>query len=69
MDFILELVIEFVVVWIIGYPASFMRWAFTGFKKGRFKEFLKADAYINFGYFTLFLILTIVIIKLLQWAI
>ena len=65
MDFIFEIIIESLVIWICSYPGAFIRWGFTGFKKGKFEEFAKKDPYINFGCFILFLVPIIIGIRLL----
>lgn len=64
MEFIFEILVEVVVVWILGYPGALVRWAIRGFKKGELKKLVKEDGYINSLYFILLLIPVILIINL-----
>jgi hypothetical protein len=70
MEFIAEIFIEYIFVWIIGYPMAFIRWAFTGFKKNKLKDYLAADTYISLIYFAvigiIFFLIYFLIKKIVQ---
>lgn len=58
-----EALFEVIFVWIIGYPVAFLRWMFVGFKKGKFEEYLKTDAYLSFFIFAAICLLIFLLFK------
>ena len=47
MDFIIEFIAEYLFVWFVSYPISFIRWGLSGFEKGKLEKYLKLDGYIQ----------------------
>ncbi len=58
----MEFIIEFLVLYIFGYPGAFIRWAIGGFKKP-FKHYVNGDMYTNGGIGIVFFVLIVVLIK------
>lgn len=54
MELIVEFFVETILYYLFSYPGTFIRWAFTGFKKGEFKTYIKQDIFLNSFVFLVF---------------